>query len=193
MVDPIAIAEKIIEIGLFINQRIQEVEAFKDLAEELMFRVKQITPALEVLKNMKSQREELDAAQKSEPKLAIFAQSLDDMLSLIKEVQTFIEGLKGMNKFNKMIKKVKIEDEFKRLDRRLDILLGSIHLGVLTDVKRDIESGKKETSVRILVKHVKSTSGDLSSFDSSKAPKTLKGKISRISMVTIISCEFLVA
>ena len=176
MVDPIAIAEKIIEIGLFINQRIQEVEAFKDLAEELMFRVKQITPALEVLKNMKSQREELDAAQKSEPKLAVFAQSLDDMLSLIKEVQTFTEGLKGMNKFNQMRKKVKIEDEFKRLDRRLDILLGSIHLGVLTDVKRDIESGKKETSVRILVKHVKSTSGDLSSFDSSKAPKTVKGK-----------------
>ena len=168
MVDPIAIAEKIIQVGVFIRQTIQEVEAFKDLAEELMFRVKQITPALNVLKDMKGQKKELHAAQKSEPKLAIFAQSLDDMLSLIIEVKIFTERLKGMTKFQQVRKKGKIEDEYNRLDRRLGILLDSIQLGVLTDVKKEIESGKKENSVKILVKHVKSKSGDFSSIGSSK-------------------------
>ena len=172
MVDPIAIAEKIIQLGAFIRQTIQEVEAFKDLAEELMFRVRQITPALNVLKDMKGQKEELAAAQNREPKLAIFAQSLDDMLSLIIEVKAFTERLKGMSKFQQVRKKGKIEDEYNRLDRRLDILLGSIQFGVLTDVRKEIESGKKENSVKILVKHVKSTSGDISSFGSSKEKET---------------------
>ena len=162
MVDPIAIAEKIIEIGFFIHETIDKVEAFKDVAEELMFRVKQITPALNVLKNMKGQKKELDAAQKREPKLAAFAQSLNDMLNLIEEVKTFTESLKGMSKFQQVRKKGKIEGEFKRLDRRLDILLESIQLGVLTDVRKEIETGQKENSVKILVKHVKSKSGDLS-------------------------------
>ena len=177
MVDPIAVAEKIIDIGLFIHQTIQEVDAFKDQAEELMFRVDQITPALNVLKDMKSKKKELDAAQRSEPKLAVFAQSLNHMLNLIREVQTFTESLKGMSKFQQVRRKGKIEDEFKRLDRRLDILLGSIQLGVLTDVRKEIESGKKENSVKIFLKHVKSKSGDLSSFDSSEVPGTdAKGK-----------------
>ena len=165
MVDAIAIAESIIGIGLYIHQTIEEVQAFKDLAERLMYRVKQITPALEVLQDMKGQRKKLADAQKSEPKLAIFAQSLKDMLIVIEEVKTFTETLKEMSTFDTFMKKGNIQKKFDDLEWKLGVLQGSIQLSVLTDVAREMKTKRTKKSFKILVKYVmKSNSGDLSSF-----------------------------
>ena len=164
MVDPIAIAERIIGVGLHIRQTIEEVQAFKDLAERLMYRVKQITPALEVLQNMKSQRKKLADEQKTEPKLAVFAQSLKDMLSVIEEVKLFTEHLKELSTFDTFMKKGNIQKKFEDLDWKLGVLQGSIQLSVLTDVAKEIKRKSPRKSFKILVKHVKSNSGDLSSF-----------------------------
>ena len=176
MDDPIFLAEHIIKLGMSLYKMFQQLEVYKELADDLMFRVKQIIPALKVLKDMKDQKKELDDAQKTEPQFAAFTQSLQDMLGVVEDVQTFLLSLQNMNKFQQVRKRNKIEEEFVRLNKKLDILLGSIQLGILTDVKRDIESGKKETSVRILVKHVKSKSG---------APMAVKGKISMVTLMSI--------
>ncbi|XP_072027203.1 uncharacterized protein [Amphiura filiformis] len=144
MVDPIAIAEQIVGLGLYIHRTVEEIKNFKKYAERLLFRIDQIKPSLQVLVDMKAEKEEI---QKDIPRIAAFAKSLEEMLQLMEEVKVFTEGLKGKGKLDKMKEKGKIKEQFEKFDFKLEVLQGSIMFGVLTEVKKDVDNDEKDVTL----------------------------------------------
>ena len=186
MVDPIAIAEQIIGIGLYIKRTIDEVKHFKKHAERMLFRVNQIMPSLQVLANMKSKREELNALQKDESRLLVFAESLEKMLHLVEQVKDFSEELKGMKYMDKIKDNNKIKAKFEDLDWKLGVLQDSILFGVLTEVKKEVEaaepiSNKEESNNR------EADGTESTRKEPDKAEKSLQSLVRHVKLVKSFS------
>ncbi len=140
MVDPIAVAEQIVNLALFINDQIQEVKYFKEQSRRLLFQIDQITPSLESLVKMKDDKEKLQQKmQQDTPEATAFVKSLDHMLQVMTEIKEFTTKLEGKGQLAKMKSKDKYKGKFEDFEHRLNVLQNSLMLGVITEVKKDTD------------------------------------------------------
>ena len=108
---------------------------------------------------MKSQRKQLEDACKGGPQLDLFGASLSDMLDCIREVESFISDITEMSNIRKVWERNTVQEKFEDLFWKLDELQKSIQFGVMTEVRREIESNKKADKVWVLIDHVRNSIG----------------------------------
>ncbi|XP_072049169.1 uncharacterized protein [Amphiura filiformis] len=173
MADPINIAENILRVGFYIHKTVKEIKTFKESAEELDHRTQLLQPSLQVLADMKGDRQQaFKEDQQQSAEMVLFSHALGDMLTCVDEIKDFVDDLKTMTSRRKLTEKGEVKRKFSNFNRRLDILERSIQFGVLVEMKKDIDSGKKEKSIKTLMYYVKQSDIAVSGAPAEESPSS---------------------
>ena len=157
MADLITLAGKIVKIALIIHEVVEEVKDLPEYAKKLDFKIQLMKPILDTLTSMKDQRQQLQDMCKHEPQLDLFGDSLSKMLACIEEVKDYVDDIKDMSYPRKVLEKKKKKQEFERLEWELNELQKSIQFGVITEVRKAIESNQKVNKVQTFIEHVRNS------------------------------------
>ena len=152
--DFVGMAMDIVGIAQSIHDAVEEVKEFKTRSRRLSDRIQGLNPALEVLVEMKSEREKIIALQKQDPpvKLPIFSKALEELKQVVGNAKTFILKLQRMDKGTKLWKRKSITGQFDSFSERLDVLQSTVQFGVLVEMRGLMEKllGEEKEMVGIM-------------------------------------------
>ena len=153
----IELAGKVILRADKIITAIDEVKSFNETAEQLLERVNDLKPAVEMLSGMQGQENKklMSNYEKKNTEMAAFSKLLHKILKVFEDIVEYKDKLSNKGTVGRMWKKDKITKQFLAFDKRLSECIGSIQFNVLVSMRKDRDSGKTETkSVENLYQYV---------------------------------------
>ncbi|XP_072013782.1 mixed lineage kinase domain-like protein isoform X2 [Amphiura filiformis] len=135
--DIVGMAQDIVGLAQTIYDAVQEVKEFKTRSRRLSDRIQCLNPALEVLVEMKDERQKIIALQKQDPpvRLPVFSKALVELKQVVQNAMDFIMKLQKMDTGAKLWKRKNITGQFNTFSERLDVLQNTVQFGVLVEMR----------------------------------------------------------
>ena len=135
--DIIGQATNIIGLAMAIHDAIAEVKEFNTRAHRLDERIQCLLLSLEVLTEMKDERERIIELQNRDPpvRLPVFIGALTQLKNVVEHALRFILKLQRTDMLMKFFTRCKITNQFDEFSERLDVLQNTVQFGVIVEMR----------------------------------------------------------